>query len=144
MEETLNKILSELQHVIINQQELKDTQKELIERIGQLEKGQKKLTGTKNLNKVLEELVSGQHQLKIRIENIDKGKDALSLGQNELKDLMKQTTVYLAGKMSFSERVTMEFDFLNERERQEVLNRINGKPFSRKNFRWEENWDDDF
>ena len=55
MEETLNKILSELQHLIINQQELKVAQKELIERIGELEKGQKKLTGPKNLNKVLEE-----------------------------------------------------------------------------------------
>jgi hypothetical protein len=144
MEETLNKILSELQHVIINQQELKVAQKELIERIGELEKGQKKLTGTKNLNKVLEELISGQHQLKVRIENIEKAKEILSLGQYELKELMKQTTVYLAGKMSFSEKVFMEIDLLNERERQEVLNRINGKTFSRKNFTWEENWDDDY
>jgi hypothetical protein len=144
MEETLNKILSELQQVIINQQDLKVAQKELIERVGELEKGQKKLTGTKNKNKVLEELISGQHQLKIRIENLGKGKDALSLGQNELKELMKQTTVYLAGKMSFSERVSIEFDLLNEQERQAVLNRIHGKPFSSKNFTWEENWDDDY
>jgi hypothetical protein len=144
MEETLNKILSELQQAIINQQELKEVQKQLMDRIGLLEKGQKKLTGTKNLNKVLDEFILGQHQLKVRIENLDTGKDALSLGQNELKELMKQSTVYLAGKMSFSERVSMEIDLLNERERQEVLNRINGRAFSRKNHTWEENWDDDY
>jgi hypothetical protein len=141
MEETLNKILAELQHLNINQQELKVAQKELMDRIGDLEKGQKKINSTKNINKVLEELLSGQHQLKGRLENIENAKDILSLRQNELKEFMKQTTVYLSGKMSFSERVSMEIDLLNEREQQEVLNRINGKTFSRKTT-WEENWDD--
>jgi hypothetical protein len=143
MEETLNMILSELQHLDKNQQELMVAQEELIGRIGNLEKGQKKLTSTKNINKVHEELLTGQHQLKIQIENLEKLKELLSLGQNEIKELIKQTTVYMAGKMSFSERISMEIDLLNERERQEVLNRINGKTFLRKNITWEENWDDD-
>ena len=143
MEETLNKILSELQHLNINQQELMLVQKELIDRIGNLEKCQKKITSTKNTNKVHQELISGQHQLKIQIENLEKVKDLLSLGQNEIKELIKQTTVYMAGKMSFSERIFMEIDLLNERERQEVLNRINEKTFLGKNIPWKGNWDDD-
>ena len=118
-------------------------QKELIDRIGNLEKCQKKITSTKNTNKVHQELISGQHQLKIQIENFEKDKDLLSLGQNEIKELIKQTTVYMAGKMSFSERIIMEIDLLNERERQDVLNRINGKSFTRTDNTWAGNWDDD-
>jgi hypothetical protein len=87
--------------------------------------------------------MTGQHQLKIRIENLEQVKDLLSLGQNEIKELIKQTTVYMVGKMSFSEKIIMEIDLLNERERQEVLKRINGKTFLRTNNSWEENWDDD-
>lgn len=144
MEETLNIILSELQHLNKGQEELIEVQKELISRTENLEKGQKKLvTCSKNLNKSHEESITGQHQLKIRIENLEKVKDLLSLGQNEIKELIKQTTVYMAGKMSFSERIIMEIDLLNERERQEVLNRINAKTFLRKDNTWAENWDDD-
>jgi hypothetical protein len=50
MEETLNSILSELQHLNKKQQELMIGQKELFDRIENLEKGNKRLmnTGTKN------------------------------------------------------------------------------------------------
>ncbi|WHX97974.1 hypothetical protein [Neobacillus sp. DY30] len=43
MEETLNSILSELQHLNKDQQEVMKGQKELIGRIESLEKGHKKL-----------------------------------------------------------------------------------------------------
>lgn len=144
MEETLNKILSELQHLNINHQELLVAQKELIGRVENLEKAQKKLTNTKNINKVQEELLRGQHQLKIGIEKFEKNKDLLYLGQDEIKELIKQTTVYMAGKMTFSERINMEINLLNARELQEVLNRINAKTISRQNKTWSENWDDDY
>ena len=144
MEETLNIILLELQHLNKRQQELIEVQKELISRTENLEKEQKKLvTGSKKLNKNHEESITGQQQLRIRIENLEKVKDLLSLGQNEIKELIKQTTVYMAGKMSFSERIIMEIDLLNERERQDVLNRINGKSFTRTDNTWAGNWDDD-
>lgn len=143
MEETLNIILLELQHLNKRQQELIEVQKELINRTENLEKEQKKLvTGSKKLNKNHEESNTGQQQLRIRMENLEKFKELLSLGQNEIKELIKQTTVYMAGKMSFSERIIMEIDLLNERERQEVLNRINAKTSLRNNT-WAENWDDD-
>ncbi|PFP27657.1 hypothetical protein COJ96_15690 [Bacillus sp. AFS073361] len=144
MEETLNNILLELQGLKNGQQELIEVQKELISRTESLEKGQKKLiTCSKNLKKSHEESITGQHQLKIQIENFEQVKDLLSLGQNEIKELIKQTTVYMAGKMSFSEKIIMEIELLNERERQEVLNKINGKTFIRTNQTWAENWDDD-
>jgi hypothetical protein len=63
------------------------------------------------------------------------------LGQNEIKELIEQTTVYMAGKMSFSERISMEIDLLNDREQQEVLNRINAKTILRNNHTCAENWD---
>lgn len=144
MEETLNSMFSELQLLNKNQQELMVIQKELIDRIENLEKVQKKLiTSSKNINKVLEELIMGQHQLKIRIDNLEIAKDLFSLGQNEIKVLIKQTAIYSSGKLSFSEKIIMEIDFFNERERQDVLNRINAKTVLRKNNTWAENWDDD-
>ena len=144
MEETLNIILLELQQLNKRQQELIEAQKELISRTENIEKEQKKLvTCSKKLNKNHEESITGQQQLRIRIENLERVKDSLSLGQNEIKELIKQSTVYMAGKMSFSERIIMEMDLLNERERQEVLHRINEKAFVRTNNTWAGNWDDD-
>jgi hypothetical protein len=144
MEETLNLIHSELQHIDKDQQELMLGQKELIGRIENLEKGHKKLlTSTKNINKVHEELKIGQHQGKILIENLENIKDLLSLGQNEIKDLIKQTTAYMSGSLSASERIIMEIDLLNGSEQQEVLNKINEKVFLRKNnTRWDSGEDD--
>lgn len=145
MEETLNTILLELQHINKGQQELIEVQKELKSRTENLEKVQKKLvTTTKNINKdYVESITRLQQQLKNEMENSEKIKDVLSLGQNELKELIKQTTVYIAGKMSFSERMIMEIDLLNERERYEVLNKINEKIFIRKSNRLADHWDDD-
>jgi hypothetical protein len=145
MEETLNSILSELQHLNKSQQELMKEQKELIGRIESLEKGQKKLitTSTKNSNKIKEELMLGQQQLKVRIEYLEKIKDFFSLGQNEIKELIKQSTAYMSGRLSGSERMMMEIDWFNESERQEVLNKINEKIFIEKGNSWSDNWDND-
>jgi hypothetical protein len=88
MEETLNSILSELQHLNKSQQELMKEQKELIGRIESLEKGQKKLitTSTKNSNKIKEKLMLGQQQLKVRIEYLEKIKDFFLWGKMKLKN----------------------------------------------------------
>ena len=82
MEETLNSILSELQHLNKDQQDLMIAQKELIGGIENLEKGHKRLmtNTTKNINKVHEELIRGQQQLKIRIENLEKIKEFFFFG----------------------------------------------------------------
>ncbi|WP_175596722.1 hypothetical protein [Bacillus sp. MRMR6] len=55
MEETLNKILSELQHLNLNHQDLMAAQKDLVGRIENLEKGQKNsgATSTRNINKFI-------------------------------------------------------------------------------------------
>lgn len=145
MEEILNSILSELQHLNKDQQELMQGQKELIGRIENLEKGHKKLmtTLTKNINKVYEELIIGQQQLKVRIEDLEKIKDFFSLGQNELKELIIQTAAYMSGKLSVSERMKLEIDWLNESEWQELLNKINEKNFKSKRNTWSDDWDDD-
>jgi hypothetical protein len=145
MEETLNSILSELQQLNKDQQELMIGQKELIGRIVNLEKGKKKLmtNSTKNINKVYEEFIIGQQQLKVRIEDLEKIKDFFSLGQNELKELIIQTTAYMAGRLSVSERMKMEIEWLNESERQELLNKINEKNFFSKSKTWSDDWDDD-
>jgi hypothetical protein len=145
MEETLNSILSELQQLNKDQQELMIGQKELIGRIVNLEKGKKKLmtNSTKNINKVYEEFIIGQQQLKVRIEDLEKIKDFFSLGQNELKELIIQTTAYMAGRLSVSERMKMEIEWLNESERQELLNKINEKIFFSKSKTWSDDWDDD-
>jgi hypothetical protein len=67
----------------------------------------------------------------------------LSLGQNEIKELIKQTTAYMSGRLSASERIIMEIDLLNGSEKQEVLNKINEKVFLRKNnTRWDSGEDD--
>jgi hypothetical protein len=143
MEETLNKILSELRHIDETQQEIMAVQKELSDRIVNLEKEQKKLiTNTRNINHLREELMMGQHQSKIRIDQLENVKHLLLLGQNEIKELIKQTTVYMSGKMSFSEKMTLEIDLLNEQERQEVLNKLNAKTILVRNKTWAENWDD--
>jgi hypothetical protein len=146
MEETLNNILSELQHLDKNQQELMAAQKELIGRIENLEKGQKKLisTNTKNSNKIHEELMIGQQQLRVRIENLERIKDFFSLEQNEIKELIKQSTAYMSGRLSGSERMMMEIDWFNDSERQELLNKINEKIFIKKGNTWSDNWDDDY
>jgi hypothetical protein len=145
MEETLNSILSELQHLVKDQQELLIGQKELTSRIENLEKGHKKLiaTSTKNLNKVHQELIIGQQQLKFKIESIEKLKDPSILGQNELKELIIKTTAYMSGKLSVSDRMKLEIEWLNESERQELLNSINDKNFRSKHNTWSEDWDDD-
>ncbi|MFJ7728449.1 hypothetical protein ACIQXV_20155 [Neobacillus sp. NPDC097160] len=144
MEETLNTILLELQHINKGQQVLIEVQKELTSRIENLEKVQKKLvTATKNINKDHVESITRLQQLKNGMENSAKIKDVLSLGQNEIKELMKQTTLYIAGKMSLSERMIMEIDLLNEREQQEVVNKMNEKIFVRKNNVRADHWDDD-
>jgi hypothetical protein len=108
MEDTLNKILSELQHLHVNQQELMAAQNGLIVRIENLEKSQRNsgATSTRNINKVHQELMFGQQQVKIRMENLE---NKLSLGQNELKELILQTTAYMSGRLSVSERLKMEF-----------------------------------
>jgi hypothetical protein len=145
MEETLNSILSELQLLNNGQQELMLGQNELIGRLENLEKGHKKLmtTGTKNINKLQEELITGQHQLKVRIENLEKIKEFFSLGQNELKELIIQTTAYMSGRLSGSERMMMEIEWLNASERQEILNKINEKNFISTRNTWSDDWDDD-
>jgi hypothetical protein len=145
MEETLNSILAELQRLNKDQQELMVGQNELLGRIENLEKGHKKLVAnsTKNINKVHEELITGQHQLRVRIENLEKIKEFFSLGQNELRDLIIQTTEYLSGRLSSSERMMMEIEWLNESERQELLNKINEKNFISKRNTWSDDWDDD-
>jgi hypothetical protein len=145
MEETLNTILSELQHLNKEQQELMIGQKELFDQIENLEKGNKRLmnTGTKNINKVHQELNITQQQLKVRIDDLEKIKDYFSLGQNELKELIIQTTAYMSGKLSVSDRMKMEIEWLNESERQELLNIINEKIFINKQKTWSDDWDDD-
>lgn len=145
MEETQNSILSELQHLSKNQQELMIGQKELIGHIENLEKGHKKLmtASTKNTNKVYEEIKIWQQQLKVRIENLESIKEIFSLGQNEVKDLIIKTTAYMSGRMSVSERLMMEIDWLNESERQELQNKINEKNILRRGNTWSEDWDDD-
>jgi hypothetical protein len=141
MEETLNGILSELKHLSKDQQELMTEQKELIGRIENLEKNQKKLitSGTKNTNKIYEELITGQRHLKFRLDNLEKIKDLVSLGQNEIcdiKELIKQTTTYLSNRMSISDRMIFEIELLSENEQQEILNKINEKIYPRKNTTW--------
>jgi hypothetical protein len=113
-------------------------QKELISRIESLEKSQKKLitNGTKNTNKIYEELITGQHHLRFRLENLEKIKDLMSLGQNEIcdiKELIKQTTTYLSNRMSISDRMIFEIELLSGNEQQEILNKINEKIYPRKN-----------
>jgi hypothetical protein len=95
------------------------------------------------LNKVHEELIIGQQQLKFKIENLEKIKDPTILGQNELKELIIKTTAYLSGKLSVSERMKLEIEWLNESERQELLNNINDKNFRSKRNTWSDDWDDD-
>ncbi|TDL60854.1 hypothetical protein E2R56_30595 [Rhodococcus qingshengii] len=145
MEETLNSILSELQQLIKDPKELMIGQKELIGRIENLEKSQKKLmtNSTKNINKVYEEFIKGQQQLKVRIENLDKVKDCSTIGQNDLKELIIKTTSYMSGKLSVSERMNLEIEWLNESERQELLNKINEKNFISKHKTWPDDWDED-
>jgi hypothetical protein len=145
MEETLNSILSELLQLIKDQKELMIGQKELIGRIENLEKSQKKLmtNSTKNINKVYEEFIKGQQQLKVRIENLDKVKDCSTIGQNDLKELIIKTTAYMSGKLSVSERMKLEIEWLNESERQELLNKINEKNFISKHKTWPDDWDED-
>ncbi|MDR7236531.1 hypothetical protein [Neobacillus drentensis] len=144
MEETLNIILSELQNLDKGQQDIIVIQKDLLSRTENLEKGQKKLlSSTKNINKGHDVLISGQQQLKIRLENLEKNKDLLFLGQNELKELVKQTTAYMAGRLSISERIILEIELLNEKDRQEVLHNINEKIFLRKNNTCWDNGEDD-
>lgn len=145
MEETQNSILSELQHLTKNQQELMIGQKELIGRIENLEKGHKKLmtASTKNTNKVYEEIKIWEQQLKVRIENLESIKEIFSLGQNEVKELILKTTAYMSERMSVSERLMMEIEWLNESERQELQNKINEKNILRRGNTWSEDWDDD-
>jgi hypothetical protein len=100
-------------------------------------------TGTKNINKVHQELNITQQQLKVRIDDLEKIKDYFSLGQNELKELIIQTTAYMSGKLSVSDRMKMEIEWLNESERQELLNIINEKIFINKQKTWSDDWDDD-
>jgi hypothetical protein len=145
MEETLNSILSELQHLNMGQQELVKGQKEHIGRIETLEKGHKKLmtNSTKNINRVYQELITGQQQLKVQIEKLEKIKDPSTLGQNDLKELIIKTAAYMSGKLSISERMKLEIEWLNASERQELLNNINEKNLESKPKRWSEDWDDD-
>ena len=146
MEETLNSILSEVQQLNKIQQELILEQKELGVRIENLEKSQKKLisTSTKNSNKIHEELMIWQQQLRVRIEDLERIKDFFSLGQNEIKELIKQTTAYMSGRLSGSERLLMEIDWYNDSERKELLNKINEKMFTRKGNTWSDNWEDHY
>jgi hypothetical protein len=148
VEETLNSILLELQHLSKDQQALMTEQKELIGRIESLEKNQKKLitSGTKNTNKIYEELITGQHQLRVRLENLEKIKDLMSLGQNEIcdiKELIKQTTTYLSNRMSISDRMLFEIELLSGNEQQEILNKINEKIYPRMNNTWRDSPGDD-
>jgi hypothetical protein len=145
MEESLKSILTELQNLNKGQQELMLGQKELIGRIENLEKSHKKLmtNNTKNINKVHEEFIIGQQQLKVRIENVEKIKDFFSCGQNELKELIIKSTAYMSGKLSVSERMKLEIEWLSESERQELLKKINEKNFMSKHKTWSDDWDDD-
>jgi hypothetical protein len=95
------------------------------------------------LNKVHEELIIGQQQLKFKIENLEKIKDPTILGQNELKELIIKTTAYMSGRLSVSERMMLEIEWLNASERQEIQNKINEKNIIRKGNTWTDDWDDD-
>jgi hypothetical protein len=64
------------------------------------------------------------------------------LGHNEIRELIKQTTMYIAGKLSLSDRLTMEIDLLNDQEQQGLLNKINEKIFLRNKNTWNEHWND--
>ncbi|WP_335485844.1 hypothetical protein [Neobacillus niacini] len=121
-------------------------QKEMIGRIENLEKGQKKLisTSTKNSNKIHGELMIGQQQLGVRIENFERIKDFFSLGQNEIKELIIQSTAYLSGRLSGSERMMVEIEWFNDSERQELLHKINEKMFTKKGNTWSDNWEDHY
>ncbi|OLS40782.1 hypothetical protein [Bacillus sp. MRMR6] len=66
----------------------------------------------------------GQQQLKFRMEELE---NKFSLGQKELKELILRTTAYMSGRLSVSERMKMEIDWLNENERHELLIKINVK-----------------
>lgn len=46
---------------------------------------------TANLEIGQKDLITGQKQLSTRIENVEKGQDLLSAGQNEIKELIKHT-----------------------------------------------------
>jgi hypothetical protein len=50
--------------------------------------------------------------------------------------------MYITGKLSLSERLTMEIDLLNDQEQQGLLNKINEKIFLRNKTTWNEQWDD--
>jgi hypothetical protein len=49
----------------------------------------------------------------------------------------------MSGKLSVSDRMKMEIEWLNESERQELLNIINEKIFINKQKTWSDDWDDD-
>lgn len=144
MEETLKSILSELKVLNERHQEIMEGQNGLIGRIESIEKVQKKLvTNTKNINHNHEELIRAQHQNRIRIDHIEEVKNVISLGHNEIRELIKQTTMYMAGKLSLSDRLNMEIDLLNDQEQKGLLNKINEKIFLRNNKNaWNEHWDD--
>jgi hypothetical protein len=49
----------------------------------------------------------------------------------------------MSGKLSVSERIKLEIEWLNESERQELLNKINEKNLIRKRNTWSDDWDED-
>ncbi|MEH7255802.1 hypothetical protein V7111_27215, partial [Neobacillus niacini] len=99
---------------------------------------------TKSSNKIHGELKIGQQQLGVRIENFERIKDFFLMGQNEIKELIKQSTAYMSGRLSGSERMMMEIDWFTDSERQELLNKINEKMFTRKGNRWSDNWEEHY
>lgn len=50
----------------------------------------------------------------------------------------------MSGKLSVSERMKLEIEWLHESERQELLHTINEKNLVSNGKRWSENWDDDY
>lgn len=87
-----------------------------------------------------------QHQLRVRLENLEKIKDLMSLGHNEIcdiKELIKQTTTYLSNRMSISDRMIFEIELLSGNEQQEILNKINEKIYPRMNNTWRDSPGDD-
>ncbi|MFS0777634.1 hypothetical protein ABC255_16740 [Neobacillus sp. 3P2-tot-E-2] len=70
-------------------------QKDLLARTENLEKGQLELISrTGNLEKGQKELIS-------RTENLEKGQDLLTAGQNEIKELIKQTATLMTENFTY-------------------------------------------
>jgi hypothetical protein len=57
------------------------------------------------------ELITGQEQLSTRMENVEKGLDTLSTGQEEIKELIKHATTLMTENFTYIRKDMKEFAF---------------------------------